>query len=147
MFLDEPSGATSRFGSGLQGLPNVILTPHIGGSTEEAQEDIGQFVAEKLLDYVAAGSNLPVGQPAERRAAARAGRARAGAHPPQHPRRAGHHQAIFAEHRINIEGQSLGTRGEVGYVITDIATDYTAEMLARLRHLDETIRLRTTRPS
>jgi D-3-phosphoglycerate dehydrogenase len=50
--------------------------------------------------------------------------------------------AIFAEHRINIEGQSLGTRGEIGYVITDIATDYTDDMLARLTHMDATIRLR-----
>jgi D-3-phosphoglycerate dehydrogenase len=50
--------------------------------------------------------------------------------------------AIFAEHQINIEGQSLGTRGEVGYVITDIASDFTDDVLARLAHLDETIRLR-----
>ncbi len=49
---------------------------------------------------------------------------------------------IFAEHRINIEGQALGTRGDVGYVITDIASDYTEDMLARLAHMDETIRLR-----
>ena len=50
--------------------------------------------------------------------------------------------AIFAEHGINIEGQALGTRGDIGYVITDIASDFTADMLARLAHMDETIRLR-----
>jgi D-3-phosphoglycerate dehydrogenase len=50
--------------------------------------------------------------------------------------------AIFAEHRINIEGQALGTRGDIGYVITDIASDYTDDMISRLAHMDETIRLR-----
>ena len=55
--------------------------------------------------------------------------------------------AIFAEHRVNIEGQTLGTRGDVGYVITDIASDYTDDMLGRLAHMDETIRLSTSNPS
>ena len=50
--------------------------------------------------------------------------------------------SMFAEYQANIEGQVLGTRGEVGYVVTDLASDYTDEMLTRLRHLDETIRLR-----
>ena len=49
---------------------------------------------------------------------------------------------IFADHRVNIEGQALGTRGEVGYVITDIASDFTDEMLNRLAGMDETLRLR-----
>ncbi|HLI55278.1 MAG TPA: phosphoglycerate dehydrogenase [Acidimicrobiales bacterium] len=142
VFLEEPSGNDTTFNSRLQGLPNVILTPHIGGSTEEAQVDIGRFVAKKLADYVRAGStalsvNMPnVDLPA-----------RAGAHGLVHIHRntpgvLAAINAIFAEHRINIEGQALGTRGEVGYVITDIASDYTDEMLARLAHMDETIRLR-----
>jgi D-3-phosphoglycerate dehydrogenase len=49
---------------------------------------------------------------------------------------------IFADNKVNIEGQALGTRGDVGYVITDIAGDYTEEMLDRLAHLDDTIRIR-----
>src|SRR5437764_12800454 len=56
VFLDEPSGDDEAFVSRLQGLPNVILTPHIGGSTEEAQVDIAQFVAKKLVEYVRSGS-------------------------------------------------------------------------------------------
>jgi D-3-phosphoglycerate dehydrogenase len=142
VFLEEPSGNDTTFSSRLQGLPNVILTPHIGGSTEEAQVDIGRFVAKKLADYVRAGStamsvNMPnVDLPA-----------RAGAHGLVHIHRntpgvLAAINAIFAEHRINIEGQALGTRGDVGYVITDIASDYTDEMLGRLAHMDETIRLR-----
>jgi D-3-phosphoglycerate dehydrogenase len=142
VFLDEPSGDDEAFVSRLQGLANVILTPHIGGSTEEAQVDIGQFVAKKLVEYVRSGSTaLSVNLPNLELPV------RAGAHGLVHIHRntpgvLASINAIFAEHHINIEGQSLGTRGEVGYVITDIASDYTAEMLARLTHLDETIRLR-----
>jgi D-3-phosphoglycerate dehydrogenase len=142
VFLEEPSGEDHSFASRLQGLPNVILTPHIGGSTEEAQVDIGQFVANKLIDYVRAGRtalsvNLPnVDLPA-----------RAGSHCLVHIHRntpgvLAAINTIFAEHRINIEGQALGTRGDVGYVITDIASDFTEEMLGRLTYMDETIRFR-----
>ncbi len=142
VFFEEPAENDQSFVSRLQGLSNVILTPHIGGSTEEAQVDIGQFVATKLADYVRRGStalsvNLPnVDLPY-----------RAGSHVLVHIHRntpgvlAGIN-AIFAEHNINIEGQALGTRGDIGYVITDIASDFTADMLARLAHMDETIRLR-----
>ncbi len=142
VFFEEPSGNDNSFKSRLQNLPNVILTPHIGGSTEEAQVDIGQFVATKLIDYVRCGStamsvNMPnVDLPT-----------RAGAHGLVHIHRntpgvLAAINSIFAEHRVNIEGQALGTRGEVGYVITDIASDYTDEMIARLAHMDETVRLR-----
>jgi D-3-phosphoglycerate dehydrogenase len=120
----------------------VILTPHIGGSTEEAQVDIGAFVAHKLAEYIRSGSTaLSVNLPNLELPL------RAGAHGLVHIHRntpgvLASINAIFAEHRINIEGQSLGTRDEVGYVITDIASDYTDDMLARLAHMDETIRLR-----
>src|SRR5204862_6108900 len=64
VFPDEPKGKGDEFVSELRGLPNVILTPHIGGSTEEAQQDIGEIVAGKLADYMASGGtpltvNLP----------------------------------------------------------------------------------------
>ncbi|HET6963281.1 MAG TPA: phosphoglycerate dehydrogenase [Acidimicrobiales bacterium] len=142
VFYEEPAGDDRSFTSRLQGLPNVILTPHIGGSTEEAQEDIGQFVAKKLTEYVRSGStalsvNMPnVDLPA-----------RAGAHGLVHIHRntpgvLAAINAMFAEHRVNIEGQALGTRGDVGYVITDIASDYTEDMITGLAHMEETIRLR-----
>ncbi|HEX6393693.1 MAG TPA: phosphoglycerate dehydrogenase [Acidimicrobiales bacterium] len=142
VFFEEPSGDDTNFTSRLQGLPNVILTPHIGGSTEEAQEDIGHFVANKLVAYARRGStslsvNLPNVDLAER----------GGTHGLVHIHRntpgvLAAINAIFADHRINIEGQSLGTRGDIGYVITDIAGDFTEDMLTRLAHMDETIRIR-----
>ncbi|HWE58049.1 MAG TPA: ACT domain-containing protein, partial [Acidimicrobiales bacterium] len=138
---EEPAGDDRSFTSRLQGLPNVILTPHIGGSTEEAQADIGQFVAKKLIDYVRYGSTaLSVNMPNVELPA------RAGAHVLVHIHRntpgvLAAINAIFADHRVNIEGQALGTRGDVGYVLTDVASDFTDEMIARLAHMDETIRL------
>ncbi|HEX4862465.1 MAG TPA: phosphoglycerate dehydrogenase [Acidimicrobiales bacterium] len=142
VFFEEPSGDDTNFSSRLQQLPNVILTPHIGGSTEEAQEDIGCFVANKLVGYVRRGStSLAVNLPNVDLAA------RAGTHGLVHIHRntpgvLAAINAIFAEHRINIEGQSLGTRGDVGYVITDIAGNFTEDMLTRLAHMDETVRIR-----
>src|SRR5205823_11178548 len=64
VFPEEPKGKADEFVSELRGLPNVILTPHIGGSTEEAQQDIGRYVAGKLRDFVVDGTtsmsvNLP----------------------------------------------------------------------------------------
>ena len=142
VFFEEPAGDDRSFTSRLQGLPNVILTPHIGGSTEEAQVDIGQFVAKKLIDYVRSGSTaLSVNMPNVELPV------RAGAHGLVHIHRntpgvLAAINAIFADHRVNIEGQALGTRGDVGYVITDVASDFTDDMIARLAHMDETIRLR-----
>jgi D-3-phosphoglycerate dehydrogenase len=142
VFFEEPSGDDEAFVSRLQGLPNVILTPHVGGSTEEAQVDIGQFVAKKLVEYVQSGSTaLSVNMPNLDLPG------RAGAHGLVHIHRntpgvLASINAIFAEHRVNIEGQTLGTRDDIGYVITDIASDYTDDMLSRLVHMEETIRLR-----
>jgi D-3-phosphoglycerate dehydrogenase len=142
VFAKEPARSDEPFVSELQGLDNVILTPHIGGSTEEAQVDIGGFVATKLVDYVRRGTtslsvNLPNLELAQR----------SGSHLLVHIHRntpgvLAAINAIFAEHRVNIEGQALATRGDIGYVITDIARDYTEDMLDRLQHMDETIRLR-----
>ncbi|MCU1494993.1 MAG: D-isomer specific 2-hydroxyacid dehydrogenase NAD-binding [Acidimicrobiaceae bacterium] len=142
VFPEEPSGKGEPFVSELQGVDNVILTPHVGGSTEEAQVDIGQFVAHKLVDYMCSGGttlsvNLPNVELAHR----------LGSHALVHVHRntpgvLARINNIFAENKVNIEGQALGTRGEVGYVITDIASDFTEEMLGRLARLDETIRIR-----
>ncbi|MDQ6838664.1 MAG: phosphoglycerate dehydrogenase [Actinomycetota bacterium] len=142
VFAQEPTRSDEPFVSELQGLDNVILTPHIGGSTEEAQVDIGGFVANKLVDYVRRGTtslsvNLPNLELAQR----------TGSHLLVHIHRntpgvLAAINAIFAEHRVNIEGQVLATRGDIGYVITDIARDYTEDMVARLHHMDETVRLR-----
>jgi D-3-phosphoglycerate dehydrogenase len=143
VFPAEPRGRDEEFVSELRGLPNVILTPHVGGSTEEAQQDIGEFVAGKLLDYLDTGAtslsvNLPgVALPVV-----------PGTHRLVHlhqnvPGVLAKINQLLAEHDANIEGQLLGTRDELGYVLTDIGTEYTAGMRARLQAMDVTIRLRT----
>jgi len=142
VFATEPASRAELFESELRGLPNVILTPHIGGSTEEAQVDIGQFVANKLISYArTGGTSLSVNMPNLEMPV------RAGAHCLVHIHRntpgvLAAINAIFAEHQVNVEAQYLGTRGEVGYVITDISSDYTDDMLRRLTDMDETLRLR-----
>jgi D-3-phosphoglycerate dehydrogenase len=142
VFPVEPKGRGDEFVSELRGLPNVILTPHVGGSTEEAQQDIGRYVAGKLRDFVAEGSstmsvNLPHLQLPER--------------PDTHrivhlhrnvPGVLATINGLLAENKVNIEGQLLGTRGELGYVITDVAVDYPAELGRHLAALPETVRLR-----
>jgi D-3-phosphoglycerate dehydrogenase len=142
VFSVEPSSRGEEFRNELRGVPNVILTPHIGGSTLEAQQDIGRFVAGKLVDFVAAGSTVlsvnlpPLSLPGHE-----------GTHRLAHLHRnvPGVLAAInreLADHGVNVEGQLLGTRGEVGYVLTDIGVDYQDEMLHELRALPETVRLR-----
>jgi D-3-phosphoglycerate dehydrogenase / 2-oxoglutarate reductase len=143
VFPSEPRGNGEEFVSELRGLPNVILTPHIGGSTEEAQQDIGEFVSGKLVDYATAGiTSLSCNYP--------------GVALPVVP---GTHRLVYlhrnvpgvlasinrvlAEHGVNVEGQMLRTRDELGYVITDIGTSYIEEVLDELRAMDVTIRLRT----
>ncbi len=142
VFPEEPKAQGDEFVSVLRGLPNVILTPHIGGSTEEAQQDIGRYVAGKLRDYVVDGTttmsvNLPhLVLPA-----------RADTHRIVHlhqnvPGVLATINSVLAEHKVNIEGQLLGTRGELGYAITDIAVDYPAGVPDDLAAMPETVRLR-----
>ncbi len=142
VFPTEPKRRGDEFTSDLRGLPNVILTPHIGGSTEEAQEAIGGFVANKLRDYVRHGStmlsvNLPNLALDER----------TGAHRLTHLHHntpgvlAGINQA-FADHGVNIEGQLLATRGELGYVVTDVGAGPDPQVIEVLHSMEQTIRLR-----
>jgi D-3-phosphoglycerate dehydrogenase len=142
VFLEEPKKKGDPFRSTLRGLPNVILTPHIGGSTEEAQEDIGRFVAGKLRDFLDTGATpLSVNLP-------NLGLEHApGTHRLAHL----HHNVpgvlarvngVFAERGVNVESQVLTTRGELGYLLTDIGLDYSADVVAELAGLPETVRLR-----
>ena len=142
VFLDEPRSAGEVFTSVLRGLPNVILTPHIGGSTEEAQADIGAFVGAKLADFVAEGTtsvsvNLPpVALPPA-----------VGTHRLAHLHRnvpgvLAEINSVLADHQVNVEAQLLGTRGDLGYALTDIGIDYPDAVVARLTEMDATVRLR-----
>ncbi len=145
VFPEEPRGRGEEFVSELRGLPNVILTPHIGGSTEEAQQDIGEFVAGKLADYMTSGAtSLSVNLPAIALPAV------SGTHRLVHlhqnvPGVLASINRVLAEHGVNVEGQLLRTRDDYGYVLTDISSEYGADVLAELRAMPVTIRLRTLR--
>ena len=143
VFPEEPATNADPFDSPLRGLPNVILTPHIGGSTEEAQEAIGAFAAERLLAYLNRGDttfcvNLPNVQLAEV----------AGAHRLLHIHRnqpgvlADLNRAM-AEAGLNILGQHLKTDERTGYVIVDVDRDYDPAALQALRGVAGTLRFRT----
>ncbi|GAA4732029.1 phosphoglycerate dehydrogenase [Phytohabitans rumicis] len=142
VFPQEPKGRGDEFKSELRGLPNVILTPHIGGSTEEAQADIGGFVANKLAQYVSEGNTtLSVNLPTI--ALPQSPRTHRIAHVHRNtPGVLAQVNSILAEHTVNVEGQLLATRGEYGYLLTDVGVDYSEDVLTRLRAMEQTIRLR-----
>lgn len=146
VFPVEPKGRDEKFSSPLQGLENVILTPHIGGSTVEAQERIGVEVAKRLVEYSDVGStlgavNFPNVQLPERPKGSRFMHV--------HANRPGILQKfneIFSDAGRNIVSQYLQTDGEVGYVVveSDAGPDREVDqtLLQRLRALDGTIRTR-----
>ncbi len=142
VFPTEPKGAGEEFVSELRGLPNVILTPHIGGSTEEAQADIGLFVGGKLRDYVDTGATtLSVNLPALTLPAVEKATRIVHLHH-NVPGVLAEINGLLARHDVNVEGQLLGTRGEIGYVITDISTDRPGDLTSELADMQTTIRLR-----
>ena len=142
VFPKEPKGRGDEFLSELRGLPNVILTPHIGGSTEEAQSDIGGFVANKLAQFVERRQHHAERQPARRGPAQLSGMHRIVHVHLNTPGVLAQVNSILAEHSVNIEGQLLSTRGEYGYLITDVSADLGDEVLDKLRSMNQTVRLR-----
>ncbi len=142
VFPVEPKKKGDAFETSLRKQTNVYLTPHIGGSTEEAQRDIGIFVATRLRDYVEHGStSLSVNVPNLSLEAA-AGSHRVALIHENIPGVLAKVNNVFASHGVNIEGQLLGTRGELGYVVTDVAAGLTDDAVAELRSMAETVRLR-----
>jgi D-3-phosphoglycerate dehydrogenase len=143
VFPEEPRTNDDPFDSPLRGLRNVILTPHVGGSTEEAQEAIAEFAAERLLAYLNRGDttfcvNLPNVQLAEV----------SGAHRLLHIHR--NQPGVLAELNrtlasagLNILGQHLKTDERTGYVITDVDHDYDPSALKALRAVAGALRFRT----
>ena len=142
VFPQEPRSNQDTFESPLRGLDNVILTPHIGGSTLEAQENIGIEVAEKLVKYSDNGTstssvNFPeVALPA---------------HPGKHRLLHIHRNVpgvlsgvnqVFSENHINIAAQYLQTRDTVGYVVIDIDAAHSDVALAKLAEVPGTLRCR-----
>ncbi|HIT74406.1 MAG TPA: phosphoglycerate dehydrogenase [Candidatus Avipropionibacterium avicola] len=142
VFPEEPKASGEPFVSTLQGLPNVILTPHVGGSTQEAQVDIGQYVATKLRDYLAHGAtSMSVSLPQVGIEDVTDGPRLLYVHK-NVPGVMGHVNGVLAEAGVNIERQMLSTRGELGYVVTDVAGSISDEAVSKLRELPETVRLR-----
>jgi D-3-phosphoglycerate dehydrogenase len=121
VFPEEPRSNTDPFVTPLQGKPNVILTPHVGGSTEEAQENIGVEVATKLANFLETGAtigavNLPEIQPNPLEAPARILNIHY-----NRPGTLSHFNQALAEIGANIVAQQLQTAGDIGYAITDIS--------------------------
>ncbi|OGK42095.1 3-phosphoglycerate dehydrogenase [Candidatus Roizmanbacteria bacterium RIFCSPLOWO2_01_FULL_35_13] len=142
VFPNEPKGAGEAYVSRLQGMQNVILTPHIGGSTIEAQKNIGVFVAGKIIDYINAGNtHLSVNFP--------------NIHLPKQgnfhrllhvhrniPGMLASINSTLARFHINIEGQYLKTTEDIGYAITDVNKFYDKQTIKELKTIENTIRFR-----
>jgi len=141
VYPEEP-GANGDYYTELQGLDNVILTPHVGGSTEEAQRDIADFVPGKIMAYINSGNTVDaVNFPNIRL-----------------PRQTNAHRflhihknvpgvmasinRVLAEFELNITGQYLSTDAKVGYVITDINKEYNKKVIKALKNVEGTIKFR-----
>ncbi len=142
VFPIEPQTNQDAFQSPLIGFDNVILTPHIGGSTHEAQENIGIEVAGKLAKYSDNGSTLSsVGFPEVSLPAH--GHCSRLLHIHQNrPGILNQITRIFAELEINIAAQYLQTTAEIGYVVIDVETEQSQQALAQLKKIEGTIRTR-----
>jgi len=141
VYPEEPR-SNGDFKTELQGLENVILTPHIGGSTEEAQRDIADFVPNKIMEYINSGNtvdavNFPnIRLPKQNKA-----------HRFLHihknvPGIMAKINEVLASYEMNISGQYLSTDSEVGYVITDLDKDYNNQVFSELKAIEGTIRFR-----
>lgn len=141
VYPEEPR-ANGEFITELQGLENVILTPHVGGSTEEAQRNIADFVPNKIMDYINSGNtvdavNFPnIRLPKQKNA-----------HRFLHIHRnvpgiMAKINEVLAKYEMNISGQYLSTDNEVGYVITDLDKEYNKDVIKALRKVENTIKFR-----
>ncbi|WP_027067309.1 phosphoglycerate dehydrogenase [Maribacter sp. Hel_I_7] len=141
VYPDEPA-SNGNFQTKLQGFPNVILTPHVGGSTEEAQRDIADFVPNKIMDYINSGNtvdavNFPnIRLPKQNKS-----------HRFLHihknvPGIMAKINKVLAQYELNINSQYLSTDNEVGYVITDLDKEYNKEVIKELKKVENTIKFR-----
>jgi len=140
VFPVEPKSPDEPLDSPLRGMPNVILTPHIGGSTQESQENIGREVAEKLVSYLQSGATKGSVNFPEVAYQDRAGKARILHVHRNVPGAMGALSSLVAEHGLNIVAQHLQTRGPIGYVISDIEGDVDETVISLLRSHPITIR-------
>ena len=137
----EP-GKNGSFTTGLSGLNNVILTPHVGGSTEEAQRNIADFVPNKIMEYINSGNTVDaVNFPAIR--LPKQSKAHRFLHIHKNmPGVMANINEVLAQYQMNITGQYLSTDSKVGYVITDLDKDYNPEIISALKTIEGTIKFR-----
>ena len=142
VFPKEPKSIDEPFISQLQGIPNVILTPHIGGASEEGQKNIANFVPNKVIDYINTGNsmlsvNIPNIQLPKQ------GKTHRLLHLHKNtPGILAQLNKIFAEYNINIVGQYLKTDENIGYVITDVDKNYNKDIINVVKQIPNTTRLR-----
>jgi len=142
VFPREPGSNSETFESELRGLPNVILTSHVGGSTQEAQENIADYVPQQIIRYVNTGSSMhSVNFPALRLPELTDAHRLIHVHENK-PGILAQINNVFAENHINILGQYLKTNETVGYVITDIEKAHDKKIARDLKKIPHTIRFR-----
>ncbi|MBM7825610.1 D-3-phosphoglycerate dehydrogenase [Arcanobacterium pluranimalium] len=146
VFPEEPNANGDHFESCLAEFPNVILTPHIGGSTLEAQESIGQFVSTKLVNYLHKGeTDMSVNLPNLASSPAEDALYRVAWVHRNTPGALARVNQLFANAGANITYQSLATEGEYGYMVTDSTTDIPELVLEELQQSPMHVRLRVLR--
>ena len=142
VFPKEPLNNEEEFVSKLIGLKNIILSPHIGGSTKEAQKNIGLYVPDKIIDFINTGNtsnsvNFPELSLPKQRDSHRLIHV--------HYNEPGvllNINKIISDYGINIKGQYLKTLNNIGYVITDIDREYDRRVVKELKKIENTIKLR-----
>lgn len=140
VFPTEPKSPNEPLASPLIGMRNVILTPHIGGSTQESQENIGREVAEKLVRFVLSGTTKGAVNFPEIPYQEAAGAARILHVHRNLPGAMGTLSNLMAEHGLNIVSQQLQTRGQIGYVISDVEGKVDDTVMSVLRSHPITVR-------
>jgi len=143
VFPQEPSENGPGFLTALQGLSNVILTPHIGGSTVEAQENIAQFVSHKWLHFFERGDSHGAVNFPEIQTSRFEGKYRILHTHHNVPGMLAQINAVFAQAGINITAQHLQTRGALGYVISDISDGEPETLVDRLKQIPHTVGVRS----
>ncbi|OAQ15769.1 3-phosphoglycerate dehydrogenase [Bibersteinia trehalosi Y31] len=142
VFPEEPASAHDPFNSPLCQFDHVILTPHIGGSTAEAQANIGTEVASKFVKYSDNGSTLSAVNFPEVSLPEHAGTTRLLHIHENRPGILNKINQIFVEANVNIAAQYLQTDPAIGYVVIDVETPHSADMLNKLKAIEGTIRAR-----
>jgi len=142
VFPTEPKSNKEEFESPLRGYDNVILSPHVGGSTQEAQENIGIEVASKLAKYSDNGSTLSAVNFPEVALPEHTGTSRLLHIHHNQPGVLTKINAAFAEESINIAAQYLQTNESIGYVVIDVVSSQSEQAIAKLKEIEGTIRAR-----